>query len=87
MLYMYEAIIITKLLSQIHQPKTDRNANSVMFFYFFLPPVWRHFMNYVNNNLYYVESNAEFIKASPSIHNYYPGTIGWRMTNFDEDSK
>ena len=51
------------------------------------PPLWERFMQYVNNNMYYVENLAELIKASPSIHEQYAGTIRWKMTNSDEDSK
>ena len=44
-------------------------------------------MYYVSNNMYYVESIAEHIKASLSIHKQRAETIPWKMTNSDEGSE
>ena len=68
MFYTHEAIITTKIFMQFLQPKTHRGKNAIMFYYFPSPGI-------NNNKMYYVESIAEHIKATLSIHEQCAGTI------------
>ena len=80
---MYAAIIISKILKHLCSQKVKREYVMLLPF----PPLWEWFMYYVNNIMYYVESVAEHIKTSLSIHKQCVGTIRWKMTNSDEGSE
>ena len=67
---MYEVIIIIRILMQFLQPKSHTRSNDIMFYYIpSPPPTWTRLMYYVNNNMHYVKSIAEHIKASLPVWN------------------
>ena len=83
MFHMYEAIIITKILMHFCSQKVKREYVILLP----IPSLWERFTYYVNNIMFYVESIAEHIKASLSIHKQCTGTIRWKMTNSNEGSE
>ena len=78
MFYMYEAIIIIKMLMHFCSQK-GINASVILLPF---PQLWKRFMYYVNSIVCYVESIGEHIKASLPIHEHCAGTIGLKMKNF-----
>ena len=72
MFYMYEAIIITKILMHFSSQKRYKREYVLLLPF---PPVKMPFMYHVNNNMYFVESITEHIKASLPIHKQCAGTI------------